>query len=135
MLEVSDLGGLVDRCGGLGEEEVTNCHSQLSPGEHQRVAWARLLYHNPMLASCDEANITVPEGLSHVHLIHNLLLRGCPVLVTVGPNGEHHLVYVERTVLLGLDSIRNNLVFQDQFGLEHPFVFASLMRIKLKFSF
>lgn len=63
LLELCDLSGLVERCGGLGGEDVTNWYSQLSPGEQQRVAWARLLYHNPRLAFLDEATSAVSEDL------------------------------------------------------------------------
>ena len=53
----------MDRCGGLDGQDVTNWYSQLSPGEQQRVAWARLLYHNPRLAFLDEATSAVSEDL------------------------------------------------------------------------
>ena len=33
LLELCDLTWLVDRCGGLGVQEVTNCYRQLSPGD------------------------------------------------------------------------------------------------------
>jgi len=63
LLELCDLAGLVDRCGGLGGQDVTNWYTQLSPGEQQRVAWVRLLYHSPRLAFLDEATSAVSEDL------------------------------------------------------------------------
>lgn len=63
LLELCDLAGLVERCGGLGGQDVTNWYTQLSPGEQQRVAWVRLLYHSPRLAFLDEATSAVSEDL------------------------------------------------------------------------
>ena len=55
LLELCDLSGLLDRCGGLDGQDVTNWYGQLSTGEQQMVAWARLHYHKPRLAFLDEA--------------------------------------------------------------------------------
>jgi len=63
LVKMCDLSGLVDRCGGLGGLEVSNWYTELSPGEQQRVAWVRLLYHKPSLAFLDEATSAVSEDL------------------------------------------------------------------------
>ena len=40
--------------------------SELSPGEQQRLAWCRLLYHRQRLAVLDEATSGVSEDLETV---------------------------------------------------------------------
>ena len=44
-------------------DKMSPTGSQLLPREQQRVAWARLLYHNPRLAFLDEATSAVSEDL------------------------------------------------------------------------
>ena len=43
--------------------------SELSPGEQQRLAWCRLLYHRQRLAVLDEATSGVSEDLETVRLL------------------------------------------------------------------
>lgn len=59
LLDLTGLTGLVDRCGDLDTEPTWSWYDILSPGEQQRLAFARLLYHKPILAVLDEATSAV----------------------------------------------------------------------------
>ena len=57
------LHHLVDRCGGLDASVEFDWHETLTPGELQRLAFVRLLYHRPILAVLDEATNSVPSDM------------------------------------------------------------------------
>lgn len=59
LLGVCDLQDLLIRVGGL--DSSSDWYSVLSPGEQQRLAWARLLSRQPRLALLDEATSAVSE--------------------------------------------------------------------------
>ena len=86
LVEMCNLSGLVGRCGGLGGHEVSNWYTELSPGEQQRVAWVRLLYHNPSMAFLDEATSAVSEDLECI--MYNLARERNITLVSVGHRGS-----------------------------------------------
>jgi len=86
LVEMCDLSSIVDRCGGLGGHEVNNWYTELSPGEQQRVAWVRLLYHNPSMAFLDEATSAVSEDLECT--MYMLARERNITLVSVGHRGS-----------------------------------------------
>ncbi|KAG0410430.1 hypothetical protein HPB47_012449 [Ixodes persulcatus] len=55
LLQVTGLKHLLESAYSLDEELDAAWYSALSPGEKQRLSWARLLYHRPRLAFLDEA--------------------------------------------------------------------------------
>jgi len=86
LLDLCDLTPLVARCGGLEGDMVTNWYTELSPGEQQRVAWVRLIYHQPRLALLDEATSAVSEELEYL-MYKGAIERGI-TLVSVGHRGS-----------------------------------------------
>ncbi|KAF8167808.1 ABC transporter transmembrane region 2-domain-containing protein [Crassisporium funariophilum] len=64
ILSVVQMEGIVDREGGW--DAAKEWREALSGGDQQKIAWARLFYHNPKYAVLDEATSLVPieiEGL------------------------------------------------------------------------
>ncbi|MEC3915614.1 ABC transporter ATP-binding protein/permease [Nocardia sp. CDC160] len=83
-----NLGHLVDRL-----DEDDNWGSTLSPGEQQRIGFARILLLQPKLAFLDEATSAVDEGLEYT--LYNLVRTEAPntVLVSVAHRStvdRHH---------------------------------------------
>ena len=56
--------------------------SELSPGEQQRLAWCRLLYHRPRLAVLDEVTGGVSEDLETVRLQGMILSKLWTIVLT-----------------------------------------------------
>lgn len=80
VLAAVNLPDLTGRVGGLGAE--LNWRSVLSPGEQQRVAFARLLVHKPKFAILDEATSALdPKNEEHLYSI--LKASGC-TFISVG---------------------------------------------------
>jgi len=63
LFELTNLTGLVERCAGLDVEPTWNWYDVLSPGEQQRLAFVRLLFHKPVLAVLDEGTSAVSEDV------------------------------------------------------------------------
>uniref|UniRef100_UPI00398EAC5A lysosomal cobalamin transporter ABCD4 n=1 Tax=Pristiophorus japonicus TaxID=55135 RepID=UPI00398EAC5A len=60
-LKVTGLVSLLRRTGGLDERVDWNWYDALSPGEMQRLSFARLFYHQPKYAVLDEATSALTE--------------------------------------------------------------------------
>lgn len=68
LLQVVGLKHLLDSAYSLDEELDAAWYSALSPGEKQRLCWARLLYHRPRLAFLDEATSALDaEATARLH--------------------------------------------------------------------
>lgn len=94
-LEDTDLGGPKGLCVYSGHHRtmLINRHLQLSvhagvlsPGELQRLAVARLLYHRPLLAVMDEP-VSAVGTLAGLHLLQLLQQHGITALVTGQADG------------------------------------------------
>jgi vitamin B12/bleomycin/antimicrobial peptide transport system ATP-binding/permease protein len=88
MLEKVALPHLVDRL-----DEVLDWAKVLSPGEQQRIAFARILLTKPKVAFLDEATSALDEGLEF--LLYNLVRTELPdtILVSVSHRStveQHH---------------------------------------------
>ncbi|MFC5061697.1 ABC transporter ATP-binding protein/permease [Actinomycetospora atypica] len=90
------LGHLVDR---LDEEEVW--WRTLSPGEQQRLGFARLVLTRPDVVFLDEATAALDEGLEHD--LYSFVRRELPdlVLVSVGHRSSLETFHSRRLVLQG----------------------------------
>lgn len=60
-LELAGLSSLVARTGGLDQQVDWNWYDVLSPGEMQRLSFARLFYLQPKYAVLDEATSALTE--------------------------------------------------------------------------
>ncbi|XP_032883535.1 lysosomal cobalamin transporter ABCD4 isoform X2 [Amblyraja radiata] len=81
-LEATGLGPLLKRTGGLDEIVGWNWYDVLSPGEMQRLTFARLFYHQPEFAVLDEATSALTEE-TEAELYHICTHLGMTV-VSVG---------------------------------------------------
>ena len=96
MLEVVGLGYLLERSGGLDVEQ--NWTETLSPGEQQRLCFARLLLAEPRFAILDEA--TSALDLKHQRTLYTLLRHTGATVISVGHRDslkEHHEFILELT--------------------------------------
>lgn len=96
VLRATALGHLVGR---LDDEEVW--WRTLSPGEQQRVGFARLLIARPAVVFLDEATASLDEGLEHI--LYTLLREELPdlVLVSVGHRSSLESFHTRRLDLQG----------------------------------
>lgn len=91
-----NLGHLTERL-----DEETDWASTLSPGEQQRVAFARILLLQPKLAFLDEATSAVDEGLEYT--LYHLVRTEAPdtVLVSVAHRSTVDRHHTQRLELAG----------------------------------
>lgn len=80
MLKVVNLPELAERVGGL--DAVHNWDMKLSPGERQRIAFARLLLAKPKFAFLDEATASLDEA--NEDYLYSLLQKTGTTYVSVG---------------------------------------------------
>ncbi|KAK8780177.1 hypothetical protein V5799_018486 [Amblyomma americanum] len=64
LLELTGLKHLLDSANNLDSEMDAAWYDTLSPGERQRLSWARLLYRRPKLALMDEATAAIDPELA-----------------------------------------------------------------------
>lgn len=72
VLNVVQLDHIVEREGGW--DAVREWRETLSGGDQQKIAWARLFYHNPKYAVLDEATSLVPTDMEGMMMDHATLL-------------------------------------------------------------
>jgi putative ATP-binding cassette transporter len=96
VLRQVQLPHLVDRL-----DEVTDWTRRLSPGEQQRLGFARVLLVRPRVAFLDEATSALDEGMEHT--LYTLLREELPdtVIVSVGHRSTLNRFHAERLELLG----------------------------------
>jgi putative ATP-binding cassette transporter len=90
------LGQLADRL----DEEADWSH-RLSPGEQQRLGFARILLARPRVVFLDEATSALDEGMEHT--LYTLLREELPesLIVSVGHRSSLEQFHAERLELLG----------------------------------
>ncbi|XP_064514756.1 lysosomal cobalamin transporter ABCD4 isoform X2 [Pseudopipra pipra] len=81
-LELAGLTDLLARAGGLDEQVDWNWYDILSPGEMQRLSFARLFYLQPKYAVLDEATSALTEEVEHE--LYRLCLQLGMTLISVG---------------------------------------------------
>ena len=98
LLDDVGLSDLPTRAGGWAGAGGGDLLALLSPGEQQRIGFARLLHARPRLALLDEATSAVDEK-AEAHL-YRLLAHGVPTYLTVGhsPTLLRHHTHVLRPV-------------------------------------
>ena len=83
LMSTCHLSQLMSR---YGDKSRDNWYNELSPGEQQRLAWCRILYHKPRLAVLDEATSGVSEDLEAV--MYNEAIQLGITLISVGHRGS-----------------------------------------------
>ncbi|XP_071602120.1 lysosomal cobalamin transporter ABCD4 isoform X12 [Heliangelus exortis] len=81
-LELAGLTDLLARAGGLDEQVDWNWYDILSPGEMQRLSFARLFYLQPKYAVLDEATSALTEEVEHD--LYRVCLQLGMTLISVG---------------------------------------------------
>ncbi|XP_051476468.1 lysosomal cobalamin transporter ABCD4 isoform X4 [Apus apus] len=81
-LEIAGLTDLLVRAGGLDEQVDWNWYDILSPGEMQRLSFARLFYLQPKYAVLDEATSALTEEVEHD--LYRVCLQLGMTLISVG---------------------------------------------------
>ncbi|RMC00609.1 hypothetical protein DUI87_23226 [Hirundo rustica rustica] len=81
-LELAGLTDLLARAGGLDEQVDWNWYDILSPGEMQRLSFARLFYLQPKYAVLDEATSALTEEVEHE--LYRVCLQLGMTLISVG---------------------------------------------------
>ncbi|MEU4345579.1 ABC transporter ATP-binding protein/permease [Nocardia sp. NPDC023852] len=101
LLDKVHLGHLVDRL-----DEETDWATILSPGEQQRIAFARILLLEPELVFLDEATSAVDEGLEYS--LYRLIRTEAPntILVSVAHRSTVNQFHTQRLELDGNGSWR-----------------------------
>ena len=96
VLRQVQLPHLVDRL-----DEETDWTRRLSPGEQQRLGFARVLLVRPRVAFLDEATSALDEGMEHT--LYTLLREELPdtMIVSVGHRSTLNRFHAERLELLG----------------------------------
>ncbi|CAJ0608115.1 unnamed protein product [Cylicocyclus nassatus] len=95
------LTQLLETCGGLDTEVDFEWQDTLSPGEQQRLSFARILYRNPKVAVLDEATSSV--DIEDERIIYNLLKKNNISYISAG-HRRTLLEYHDLELKLGRDS-------------------------------
>ncbi|KHN82623.1 ATP-binding cassette sub-family D member 4 [Toxocara canis] len=88
ILNALELGHLIGRCNGLDTSVDFDWQETLTPGEQQRLAFARILYQRPVMAILDESTSSV--GVDMEERMYRLLEK----------NGIHYLSVGHRPTLI-----------------------------------
>jgi putative ATP-binding cassette transporter len=94
-LEIARLSELAQR---WGLDGCADWHAVLSAGERQRVAYARLLLHQPDIAVLDEASSALDEETEEA------MLRACsdiPIIISVGHRSRLRLFHTHELCFTG----------------------------------
>uniref|UniRef100_A0A914ZKA1 ABC transporter domain-containing protein n=2 Tax=Parascaris univalens TaxID=6257 RepID=A0A914ZKA1_PARUN len=83
-----NLTGLIERCDGLLQPAEFEWHDSLTPGEQQRLSFARLIYRRPTIAILDEATSSVSVEMEK-QMYHLLKMSGISY-ISVGHRPSIH---------------------------------------------
>ncbi|XP_064113908.1 lysosomal cobalamin transporter ABCD4-like isoform X2 [Macrobrachium nipponense] len=98
LLQELHMTGLVERCGGLHNDPEWNWDDALSPGEMQRVCFARVLFHRPQFALLDESTSALSLD------VENYLYQACLDLnITIVSIGHRETLLKYHDTLITLD--------------------------------
>ncbi|KAG7092762.1 hypothetical protein E1B28_009086 [Marasmius oreades] len=136
VLAVVQMEGVVEREGGW--DVAKEWRDALSGGDQQKIAWARLFYHNPRYAVLDEATSLVPPDMEGRMMEHATKLGITLLTVSHRPSlwKYHHMILhydgQGGYVFTKLDAEKRLAIQQEKQALESKLLEVPKMRARLE---
>ncbi|KAF9023400.1 hypothetical protein BDZ89DRAFT_1018190 [Hymenopellis radicata] len=136
VLGVVNMENVVEREGGW--DAAREWRDALSGGDQQKIAWARLFYHNPKYAILDEATSLVPPDMEGMMMEHAAKLGITVLTVSHRPSlWKYHAMILHYDgqggyVFTKLDAERRLALQQEKQGLESRLLEVPKMKARLE---
>ncbi|KIY65887.1 hypothetical protein CYLTODRAFT_399665 [Cylindrobasidium torrendii FP15055 ss-10] len=135
VLDAVRMGNVVEREGGW--DAAREWREALSGGDQQKIAWARLFYHNPKYAILDEATSLVPPDMEGMMMEHAAKLGITVLTVSHRPSlWQYHAMILQYDgqggyVFTKLDAERRLALQTEKQAIESKLLEVPKMRARL----